>query len=236
MEPSFQEWLTAHEVPPKLLKTLTKEDVTNAATLKALNDADLEKLKKKHKLPMGHVVTLRAARDELAKGDSSHHQMISRPGVERETGQQAAPSPVLSPPPHPARGKEPSQPRRMGEEIRSKYQLPVRDDRYSRRNASRSGASAAPGATPSPLPEAARTPTPRGGAVLQAAAQMQDIHRRAVERGEKIAAVEQKSREFLYPPALAKLSAIICHMTSMYSSPCMNQFVSFPLTPNKCQD
>lgn len=167
MDPTFQQWLTERKLPQKLLNTLKKEDITNQMILRAMNDSDLEGLKKKYKLPMGHVVTLRAVRDELQKSDKrgSFEIIQATPPVanpvERDAGQRNA-SPRLPTHPDPNRYEETPGRRPRGNEIRDKYQLPPRDDKYSKRNHPRNGASAIPSATPSPLalPEqAVHTPT-----------------------------------------------------------------------------
>ena len=168
MDPSFRQWLSARNAPPKLLKRLEKEDIVNATTLSAMTDSDLESLQRKHKLPMGHAVILRSGRDELRRGkkvpspsrSEDSFEVLASP-VHREAPQGSATVPLLSPPPsYPTRhGRETHRPR--GEEIRSKYRLPNRGVRAPPRN----GASAMPhSATPSPLPDTARTPTPAGGA------------------------------------------------------------------------
>ena len=161
MDPSFRQWLSARNAPPKLLKKLEKEDIVNATTLSAMTDSDLESLQRKHKLPMGHAVILRSGRDELRRGkkvpspsrSEDSFEVLASP-VHREAPQGSATAPLLSPPPsYPARHG----PRPTGEEIRSKYQ--------GVRAPPRNGASAMPhSATPSPLPDTARTPTPAGGA------------------------------------------------------------------------
>lgn len=175
MEPSFKKWLVRHDVTPKVLKALKKEEVTNDATLKAMRDSDLETLKTKYKLPMGQYVILRSARDELireegaqasSKGkEDSFEELHSPPEageVEREVCLKDS-APVLSPSRH-------GTPRRLKEnEIRDKYKLPARNDKYNRLKAHHNGASAVPStsATPSPLPDEnvrPRTRSPVSGA------------------------------------------------------------------------
>ena len=180
MDPSFKKWLCdQRSAPPKLIKKLEKEDIVNKTTLSALTDSDLERLERKHKLPMGHMVILRSSRDELLKNNRAKGGRASRstveedfvilepPPVERETIQGSASAPP--PPSYPARLEWV---RPTGNEIRSKYQLPGggggggRGGRYAPAG-SRNGASAMPSATPSPLADsvaASRTPTPAGGA------------------------------------------------------------------------
>jgi hypothetical protein len=212
MDPSFKKWLCEqHNAPPKLLKKLEREDITSKITLSALTDTDLGTLEKKHKLPMGHMVILRSSRDELlqARANGGGEKIRSRSRhddsfvvleapVQRETVQGTAAAPS-----YPARLEDQQWQRPTGNEIRSKYQLPggggggPRGGRYAPA-APRNGASAMPSATPSPLPDTARTPTPAGGATgggLQTAAQMRELHQKGVERGEKILVLEQKSRE-----------------------------------------
>jgi hypothetical protein len=188
-----------------LLKTLKKEDVTSKAKLKAMNDSGLDLLKKKHKLPMGHIVLLRLARDELKKNDGARapseatskeddlddfevlHVPPPEAGpVEREERQGEA-TPLLE---QPLSKKHERRPR--GDEIRDNYRLPERNDRYGKMKASRNGASAVPGSS-SPLPDV-RSPSQGGGGGLQAKSQMEEIHRKGVERGDKLSALEHKSR------------------------------------------
>ena len=172
MDPTFKQWLAARNAPPKLLKRLEKEDIWNQTTLSDMTDSDLEALQKKHKLPMGHVVILRSGRDELRKGSAKvpssvddEYDIIERPSVETETPQSSATAPLLSQPSaaYPARFKPRQRP--SGNDIRSKYQLPVRGGQRTAA-APRNGASAVPSATPSPHPDTARTPTPAAGGGL----------------------------------------------------------------------
>ena len=174
MDPSFQQWLKGRDIPPKLLKTLQKEDVTSKMTLQAMNDADIDVLKKKHKLGMGHVVLLRSVRDELtntegAPASRSEHSFEvlhapPEPGrVERDAGQErSAPSP-----PYPGHYEGASRKRLRGDEIRDKYKLPARNDKYSKRSdPPRNGV---PSDTP-PLPDhdtPPHTPTPGAGSGLR---------------------------------------------------------------------
>ena len=176
MDPPFKKWLCEqHNAPPKLLKKLEKEDITSKTTLSALTDTDLGTLEKKHKLPMGHMVILRSSRDELLQARAnggggekirsrSRHDdsfVVLEAPVQREAVQGTAATP--------ARPEDQQRRRPTGNEIRSKYQLPggggggPRGGRYAPA-APRNGASAMPSATPSPLPDTARTPTPAGGA------------------------------------------------------------------------
>lgn len=178
MEPSFKSWLVRHDVTPKVLKTLKKEHVTNDTTLKAMKDSDLQALMTKYKLPMGQYVILRSARDELLKGREAEghgdsfeelHQPPKSGVVEREVGRGDS-VPVLSPTDHSRHGT----PRRLrGDEIREKYKLPSRNDKYSKSRAHNNGASAMPSAsaTPSPLPDGnvrtrTRSPISGGGGDL----------------------------------------------------------------------
>ena len=175
MDPNFQQWLlTERQLPPKVLKALQHEDVTNEHTLRAMTEADLQELAKKHKLPMGYLVILRSARDDL-KGKKaetlvagleerrdSFEELRAAPEaglVEGEANQREA-APVHSHPP-PDHGKK-SKWRQRGDEMRKKYQLPVRDDRC-RAHGSSNGASAVPSATDSPFPDHTPTPTNRAG-------------------------------------------------------------------------
>lgn len=173
MDPSFQQWLTDRKVPPKVLKTLRHEDVTNRHTLRAMNESDLQELAKKHKLPMGHLVILRSARDELsdtlvAGGQERQERRNSfeeishtaEGPVERETNQKEATTVQIRPAPD--QSKKKSRWRQRGDEIKEKYQLPARSDRYSRAHGSRNGASAVASASATPpLPDHTRRPTSR---------------------------------------------------------------------------
>lgn len=219
MDPSFKELLASNSAPPKLLKKLEKEDITNKTTLSVLTDSDLASLQKKHKLPMGHVVILRSCRDSLRRGGdgnaTSRTAEISRAGdkdvlgptVEKDVAQGSAAT-------SPRGGKEPSPFKRpSSDEIRNRYQLPGghgavggrpfgKRDQRSVATPPRNGASAVPSATPSPqLPDEPRTLASDAGATrgsggggLQAAAQMKDLQRKGHERGEKISIAAEKSR------------------------------------------
>lgn len=164
MEPSFKSWLVRHDVTPKVLKTLKKEQVINDTTLKAMKDSDLQTLMTKYKLPMGQYVILRSARDELIKGEEAQasskgdrhgfeelHPPPKAGEVEKEVGGGDS-APILSPA-DPSRHGAPK--RLRGNEIREKYKLPPRNDKYSKWKVHHNGASAVPSAsaTPSPLPD-----------------------------------------------------------------------------------
>ena len=177
MDPSFKSWLVRHDVTPKVLKTLKKEQVINDTTLKAMKDSDLQTLMSKYKLPMGQYVILRSARDKLIKGEEAQasskgdgddfeelHPPPKAGEVEREVGRGDS-APILSPA-DPSRHGTPK--RLRGNEIREKYKLPPRNDKYSRSKVHHNGASASASATPSPLPvhTTTRSPISRGGGDL----------------------------------------------------------------------
>ena len=140
----FHQYLVGRKVPDKVVKALKKEAVTNEQTLKAMNNSDIESLKKKYKLSSGQLVLLREARDELARGAqaSAKGSEYNSDDVEREY-RQGDTTPLLTPSPDQQQQARGEKRRLKGDEIRNKYKLP------SRSNASSS--SAAP--SPAPLPQ-----------------------------------------------------------------------------------
>lgn len=179
MDPSFQQWLVSRNVPPKLLKILQKEDVTSDTTLKAMNDSDLDSLKKKHKVPTGQIVLLQSSRDELkkegaqasSKGYEHSFEVLASPPeaspVEREVCQRDT---VALLPPDPAHhSPKREQCRLTRDEIREKYRLPVRSSKLRPQHNAASAVSSSSGSTtPSPLPEHlhAHSPSPGAGGGL----------------------------------------------------------------------
>ena len=173
MDPGFHQYLVGRKVPDKVLKALKKEAVTNEQTLKVMKDSDLESLKKKYKLPVGQLVLLREARDELirraqasARGDGSFEVLDLNPGqrpgdVEREYAQRDT-APLLTPSPDQQHQARREKRRLRAEEIRDKYKLPSRSDRYSRLKGGGNGASAvsSSSASPSPVPQPERLHSP----------------------------------------------------------------------------
>lgn len=93
MEPSLQQLLTKHNIPPKVIKKLKKQGVTEKKILKSMNDSDLSNLKEKCKLKAGEAVNLSSAREELKRNNeppdeeeenpSDSHRLLSPKDYER---------------------------------------------------------------------------------------------------------------------------------------------------------
>ena len=114
MDSSFKRWLTSSNVSAKTIKALQKEDIVDETTLKCMRDTDLESLKEKYRLQVGQLAVLRGARDDLINTETEDLAGDHEPLIRRKTGDSSY------------------EQSRAEKNIKEKYKLPRRDDKYSK--------------------------------------------------------------------------------------------------------